>query len=641
MADTPAKAVRGAELVVLAVPPGPTLDLIGRLAPMPRARSHPDRRLQRQGAGHGPGAPSAGWATASPAATRWPAPTTPGSAAARPDRLRGCVVYVCESASAEGPRAARGVMRFWEEVLEAHAHPHRRRRPTTGSWRGPATFPRPWRTPWPRRWPIAGWAGCRTGPARGTRPGSPASSPDMWLDILLQNGDPLVEALSSVETRGGRAAAADRGGRSARARAVSRDRPRVPPRPRPMKVAGTVRAPGDKSITHRALLLGGAGAGGSVTWAARSPRSMPAPAPACCGSWERRSRRSARATCVTIRGRGRLPRARPDARLRELGDHDAPPARAARRPSLPRHAHRRRLAAPPADATGHRSTRPRWARGSRSAAATGCRSPSAAASCGRCATRCRCRARRSRARCCSPAWSARSRWTCWSRTDALATTPSGCSGRFGFDVGERDGWIEFRPGGRIEPFDIQVPGDPSSAAFLVGAAVLAEGGRAPDRGRGSEPDPDRLSPRARADGRAGRAWRPSDTSFGEPVADLVARPAALRRHGGDRRRDPRPHRRDPDAGGARLARGRRDRLPRRRRAAGQGERPARAHRREHPRGRWEGRGAGRRSPRRGRRERRRGAGCAPPATIGSPWRSRCWARCPARGSRSTTWPAPR
>ena len=33
IADSPAKAVRGADLVVLAVPPSPTLELIGRLAP--------------------------------------------------------------------------------------------------------------------------------------------------------------------------------------------------------------------------------------------------------------------------------------------------------------------------------------------------------------------------------------------------------------------------------------------------------------------------------------------------------------------------------------------------------------------------------------------------------------------------------
>jgi 3-phosphoshikimate 1-carboxyvinyltransferase len=47
---------------------------------------------------------------------------------------------------------------------------------------------------------------------------------------------------------------------------------------------------------------------------------------------------------------------------------------------------------------------------------------------------------------------------------------------FGYRVEECDGWIEFRPTGRLEPFAMQIPGDPSSAAFLVGAAVLAEGG---------------------------------------------------------------------------------------------------------------------------------------------------------------------
>ena len=47
---------------------------------------------------------------------------------------------------------------------------------------------------------------------------------------------------------------------------------------------------------------------------------------------------------------------------------------------------------------------------------------------------------------------------------------------FGYSVEERDGWLELRPGGRVEAFDLQVPGDPSSAAFLVGAAVLAEAG---------------------------------------------------------------------------------------------------------------------------------------------------------------------
>jgi 3-phosphoshikimate 1-carboxyvinyltransferase len=99
---------------------------------------------------------------------------------------------------------------------------------------------------------------------------------------------------------------------------------------------------------------------------------------------------------------------------------------------------------------------------------------------------------------------------------------------FGYPVGERDGWIEFRPGGRIEPFDIQVPGDPSSAAFLVGASILAEGGELRIAGVGVNPTRtgflrvlERMGARVAVDA--------GDTSFGEPVADLITRPAALRR----------------------------------------------------------------------------------------------------------------
>jgi 3-phosphoshikimate 1-carboxyvinyltransferase len=98
---------------------------------------------------------------------------------------------------------------------------------------------------------------------------------------------------------------------------------------------------------------------------------------------------------------------------------------------------------------------------------------------------------------------------------------------FGFAVEERNGWIEFRPGGRIEPFDIQVPGDPSSAAFLVGAAILAETGELCIAGVGVNPTRigflrvlERMGAMVRLQG--------GDTSFGEPVADLVVGPAPLR-----------------------------------------------------------------------------------------------------------------
>jgi 3-phosphoshikimate 1-carboxyvinyltransferase len=98
---------------------------------------------------------------------------------------------------------------------------------------------------------------------------------------------------------------------------------------------------------------------------------------------------------------------------------------------------------------------------------------------------------------------------------------------FGYRVDERDGWIEFAPTGRLEPFAMQVPGDPSSAAFLVGAAVLAEAGELRIAGVGLNPTRigflDVL-------GRMGGQVRTEsvETRFDEPVGDLVVTPAALR-----------------------------------------------------------------------------------------------------------------
>jgi 3-phosphoshikimate 1-carboxyvinyltransferase len=98
---------------------------------------------------------------------------------------------------------------------------------------------------------------------------------------------------------------------------------------------------------------------------------------------------------------------------------------------------------------------------------------------------------------------------------------------FGYLVEEADGWIRFQPTGTVTPFDMQIPGDPSSAAFPVGAAVLAESGELritdvcvnPTRTgflsvlarMGARTDVEHVAP-----------------AFGEPVADLVARPARLR-----------------------------------------------------------------------------------------------------------------
>ena len=198
IADTPAKALPGADLVVLAVPPGPTLELIGRLAPTlePGATLTDVCSLK---------APVMAQAANSGIADRFagshPLAGTHDSGfdAARPDRFRGCVVYVCESASSEGPRTARAVMRFWEETLEAHpilidAGAHDRQLAWTSHLPQTVSYALA-KALADRR---LGGVSYGTGARDTTR--LAASSPDMWLDILLQNRDPLVEALSSVET---------------------------------------------------------------------------------------------------------------------------------------------------------------------------------------------------------------------------------------------------------------------------------------------------------------------------------------------------------------------------------------------------------------------------------------------------------
>ena len=98
---------------------------------------------------------------------------------------------------------------------------------------------------------------------------------------------------------------------------------------------------------------------------------------------------------------------------------------------------------------------------------------------------------------------------------------------FGYRVDETDGWIRFGPTGRLEPFDLQVPGDPSSSAFLVGAVVLAEGGELRIAGVGVNPTRTGFLAALERMG-ATVAMEDATEHFGEPVADLVVRPARLR-----------------------------------------------------------------------------------------------------------------
>jgi 3-phosphoshikimate 1-carboxyvinyltransferase len=98
---------------------------------------------------------------------------------------------------------------------------------------------------------------------------------------------------------------------------------------------------------------------------------------------------------------------------------------------------------------------------------------------------------------------------------------------FGYRVEDADdGWIRFEPTGRLVPFDLAVPGDISSAAFLLGAALLAEAGSLCVRGVGLNPTRtgalrvlDRMGARV--------TTAPAGECCGEPVGDLLARPGPL------------------------------------------------------------------------------------------------------------------
>ena len=98
---------------------------------------------------------------------------------------------------------------------------------------------------------------------------------------------------------------------------------------------------------------------------------------------------------------------------------------------------------------------------------------------------------------------------------------------FGLSVSDKDGWIEFPPGPSIPPFDMQIPGDISSAAFLIGAALLAESGEVGLHGVGINPTRTGfLNVMARMGARIDKTETGSES--GEPVGELIARPSDLR-----------------------------------------------------------------------------------------------------------------
>lgn len=96
----------------------------------------------------------------------------------------------------------------------------------------------------------------------------------------------------------------------------------------------------------------------------------------------------------------------------------------------------------------------------------------------------------------------------------------------GFPIFHRDGRVELRGSARFRPFDLAIPGDPSSAAFLLGAILV--------RGRGALAIPGVcINPTRvgflRVLERMGAALARSDETevMGEPVATVAIRGGAL------------------------------------------------------------------------------------------------------------------
>jgi len=98
---------------------------------------------------------------------------------------------------------------------------------------------------------------------------------------------------------------------------------------------------------------------------------------------------------------------------------------------------------------------------------------------------------------------------------------------FGFRVDEPgNGWIDFAPTGRLEPFDFTLPGDFSSAAFLLSAGVLARQGELRVEAVGVNPTRTGFLQVLRRMGALVQSDRVGER-HGEPVADLIVRPARL------------------------------------------------------------------------------------------------------------------
>jgi prephenate dehydrogenase len=121
-----------------------------------------------------------------------------GFVSARPDRLRGCVVYICESGTAGGHRAAEKIASFWEHTLDASvvwidAEAHDRQLAWTSH------LPQAVGSALAKTLADRGLGGVSFGSGAKDTTRLAASNSDMWIDILLYNQHAVSEALEQME----------------------------------------------------------------------------------------------------------------------------------------------------------------------------------------------------------------------------------------------------------------------------------------------------------------------------------------------------------------------------------------------------------------------------------------------------------
>jgi prephenate dehydrogenase len=197
LADTTPRAVRGADLVVLAVPPRATIDLITTLA----SQLEPGALLTDVCSVKAPvieGAVTAGLGDRFAGGHPLAGTHESGFTSARPDRLRGCVVYICDTGTAEGHRAAQSISGFWEHTLEAlpvriDAEAHDRQLAWTSH------LPQAVAYALARTLAAQGLGGVSFGAGARDTTRIAASSPDLWLDIFLYNRRAVSLALEQTE----------------------------------------------------------------------------------------------------------------------------------------------------------------------------------------------------------------------------------------------------------------------------------------------------------------------------------------------------------------------------------------------------------------------------------------------------------